>query len=79
MSIENEFRNNTELHMLVNVGNPKETGHFRDLGPCVILWQPAVRQIFKIFTLYSTALSLVVNLFVEKFEVKFINRNAAIN
>jgi hypothetical protein len=65
--------------MLVNVGNPKETGHFRDLGPCVILWQPAVRQIFKIFTLYSTALSLVVNLFVEKFEVKFINRNAAIN
>jgi len=55
MSNENNFSKDTALHMLVNVGNPKETGHFRDLGPCVIVCQPTVRQIFKIFTLYSTA------------------------
>jgi hypothetical protein len=78
MSIENEFSNNTALHMLVNVGNLKETGHFRYLGACVIVCQPAVREILKIFTLYSTSLSLIVNLFVEKFEVRFITRNAAI-
>jgi hypothetical protein len=56
MSIENEFSNDTALHMLVNVGNPKETGHFRDLGSCVIVGQTAVRQIFKILTLYPTAI-----------------------
>jgi len=37
-----------------------------------------VGHIFKIFTLYSTVFSLVVNLFVEKCGVKFIHRNAAI-
>jgi len=51
MSIENEFSNNTGLHMLVNVGNLKETGHFRDLGARVIVCQTAVREILKIFTL----------------------------
>lgn len=78
MSIENEFSNNTAFHMLINVGNPKETGNFRDLDACVITCQPAVRHILKIFTLNSTVISLVVNLFVEKFDVKFIHQNAAI-